>query len=212
MKPEQIYFNYFVDKVYNQITTEVTADTIPNTVFRITGFQKYYFEVWCLPKEQFLQNPFFKIFKQQYSLQGIDNEYLEYLESEKPKIYKLIEQDEIMMLYFNFFHNAKIKHSDTIIEKDLGSFFSKLLHTFRPHQYCALDSPIKNHFGLQKESFVFAFLIISSAYQKWSKNNQKLIDLMREKLKSEKHSEIKDEISDLKLLDLLFWSKANPSS
>ncbi len=212
MKPEQIYFNYFVDTVYEKLTTEITSETIPNTVFTINKFQQYYFEICCPPKEKFLNEPFFRRFKQEYSLQGIDSTYLEYLENKKARIYKLIEEDEIMMLYFEFFHKAKITQSDGEKEKDLGSFFSKFLHTFRPHQYCALDNPIKNYFGLQKESFVFAFLVVSTAYQRWAKKNEELTELLRAKLESGKHPYLEGEIiSDLKLLDMLFWSKANPT-
>ena len=115
-----------------------------------------------------------------------------------------------MPLYFDIFYKAIIKHGDDLVEKDLGPFFAKLVHTFRPHEYCALDNPIKNYFGLKKESFFISFFIISSEYKHWATNNRMLMQTIKDKfIKADSNQIIKhDQLTDMKLLDLIFWSKA----
>ena len=114
-------------------------------------------------------------------------------------------------MYFDTFNKAEIKHGDGIKEKDLGSFFAKLVHTFRPSDYCALDNPIKNYFGLKKESFFIALFIISNVYKKWATDNKQLLNNLKDIFKNaDKKAVLKhDQLTDLKLLDLIFWSKAN---
>ncbi len=96
-------------------------------------------------------------------------------------------------------------------KKTLVHFFAKLVHTFRPDEYCALDNPIKNYFGLKKESFFISFFIISVEYKHWATDNKKLLKVIREKFKQADKKGIlqHDKLTDLKLLDLIFWSKAN---
>ena len=122
-----------------------------------------------------------------------------------------IRTDKLSQLYFNTFNKAEIKHGNGFIEKDLGSFFSKLVHTFRPEDYCALDNPIKNYFGLKKESFFISLFIISGEYKHWATENRQLIKCIKEKFEQmDKNKVLKHEqFTDLKLLDLIFWSKAN---
>lgn len=100
---------------------------------------------------------FFARFKNKYALQGIDNDYLDRLEREKLSIMSLVEQGDILKLYFDYFANAQIKHHDKLVSKNLGSFFTKFVHTFKPADYCALDNPIKDYFQLKNEGFYLAF-------------------------------------------------------
>ncbi len=146
-----------------------------------------------------------------YSLQGIDNNFLDKLEILKKEILNNICNDNLAQLYFDTFNKAEIKHGVGIIEKDLGSFFAKLVHTFRPEEYCALDNPIKNFFGLKKESFFISFFIISSEYKHWATDNNQIIKTLKvEFKKADKIGVLKhDKLTDMKLLDLIFWSKAN---
>src|SRR5690606_31182228 len=118
-----------------------------------SAFHKYYSET-ISNKDLFLSGTdFFRKFKQQYSLQGVDGEYLDDLENKKQRILELIENDDIASLYLEFFAKAQIKHGNQKKEKNLGSFFAKLIHTFLPERYSALDNPIKEYLGLEKESF-----------------------------------------------------------
>lgn len=206
----QQYSEYLKKQVMKKISNDVNLKTLDSFEFKInSNFHLYYFET--LNGANFLKKHFFKEFKQQYSLQGISNSYLDDLESKKNEIEILMKNDSIIKIYFDYFRKAKIKHKEIEIEKDLGSFFTKLVHTFKPHEYCALDNPIKKHLGLEKESFVNAFFIISEAYTEWSDSNQKTIKKLKEKLKlSDIENCIKHEsITNHKLLDMIFWSIAN---
>src|SRR5690606_28730400 len=95
----------------------------------------------------------------------------------------LIRSNSLIELYMTYFHKVKIKHGNSFKEKSLGSFFAKLVHHFSPEDYCALDRPIKNYFGLENESFIMSFLIISSEYKRWSIENQELMKTIREDFK-----------------------------
>ncbi len=146
-----------------------------------------------------------------YALQGIDNEFLERLEKKKEKMLSQIYNNDLSQLYFSTFNKARIKHGNGFKEKNLGSFFTKFVHTFQPNTYCALDNPIKEYFGLKNESFFISFLIISAAYKKWVTENRKIILSIREQFKKSDKQQIINhkKLTDLKLLDLIFWSKAN---
>ena len=211
------YLDTLKNNVKHQISMKLTVasahaafkDYFSGT--KSTAFHAYYSEI-ISNKEKFLSDPdFFREFKQQYSLQGVDGDYLATLEENKSKILQLIERDEISNLYFEFFANAPIRHGEEIRQKSLGSFFAKLVHTFAPDKFCALDNPIKDYFGLGRESFYIAFIVISQAYKEWSNENS---DIMG-KIKMELESFAKDippnfDMTDLKLLDLIFWHQANP--
>ncbi|OXA85921.1 hypothetical protein [Flavobacterium hercynium] len=218
---EITYINYLKKSVYRQIQEEIQLSKIDEVLNQYLikhlvnrkpqKFQFFYFET--INNEEFYleSNNFFKQFKSQYSLQGIDNEFLERLETKKIDILNLIKQNEIEKLYFDYFKNADLKRKDKLQSVDLTSFLAKLVHTFNPYDYCALDNPIRNHFKLNKESFYLSFLIISSQYKKWCEENQSIIQVIREdfkKLDSENVINF-EKLTDLKLLDLIFWSKSN---
>jgi hypothetical protein len=216
------YIHYLEDNIYRVISINVNIDNIDQIVEKdiysshvlepkSAKFQKYYFSTVNNEQYYYSSSEFFRVFKKQYSLQGIDNSFLDQLEHDKWEILNLIHTDKLSDLYFNVFRKAKVKYKATYKEKDLASFFTKLVHTFRPSDYCALDNPIKEYFKLSKESFFISFFIISSAYKNWASNNNKLLGEIKDKLKLfDKFEVIKqDKLTDLKLLDLIFWSKAN---
>jgi len=216
------YINILKQTVYDQISADINDKTIDSVVENdlvkshlddkvSAGFQDYYFLTLDNEKLYFSSKDFFRQFKKRYSLQGIDNKYLDKLEGLKKEILKNIRADKLAHLYFDTFNKAVIKHGKDFKEKDLGSFFAKLVHTFRPDEYCALDNPIKNYFGLKKESFFISFFIISVEYKQWATDNKNLLNIIREKFKqADKKGVLQhDKLTDLKLLDLIFWSKAN---
>ena len=218
----QIYITTLKKGVYELISKEINEITIYEVIQNdlvkshleakeSDKFQKYYFNMINNEQSYFESTDFFKQFKKNYSLQGIDNDFLNKLEGSKEVILKQIRTDNLAQLYFDIFRKAEIKHGKGFREKDLGSFFAKLVHTFRPNEYCALDNPIKNYFGLKKESFFIAFHVISLEYKHWSSENGNLLETTRKKLKqADKETNLNHEkITDLKLLDLIFWSKAN---
>ncbi len=219
---EQKYISILKQTVYDRISADINEKTIDEIVKTdlvkshladkvSAGFQDYYFLTLDNEKLYYNSTDFFRQFKKRYSLQGIDNNYLDKLEGLKKEILKNIRADKLAQLYFDTFNKAVIKHGKDFKEKDLGSFFAKLVHTFRPDEYCALDNPIKNYFGLRKESFFISFFIISVEYKHWATDNKKLLKIIREKFKQADKKGIlqHDKLTDLKLLDLIFWSKAN---
>jgi hypothetical protein len=219
---EQKYISTLKHTVYDRISANINENTIDEIVKTdlvkshlddkvSADFQDYYFLTLDNEKIYNSSTDFFRQFKKRYSLQGIDNNYLDKLEGLKKEILKNIRADKLAQLYFDTFNKAVIKHGKDFKEKDLGSFFAKLVHTFRPDEYCALDNPIKNYFGLKKESFFISFFIISFEYKHWATDNKKLIKIIRVKFKQADKKGIlqHDKLTDLKLLDLIFWSKAN---
>jgi hypothetical protein len=169
------YIDGHITKVRRQISTEINDKTVDNILqaflaFHLTdknssSFQDYYF-LTLTNENYFLTSPtFFRHFKQRYSLQGIDNGYPDRLESDKQNILSLLQADKLADLYFDYFAKANIKRGATRVDKDLGSFFAKFVHTFKPADNWVLDNPIKNFFGLQRESFFISFSVISSAYK-----------------------------------------------
>ncbi|HEY0261727.1 MAG TPA: hypothetical protein VGB95_01785 [Chitinophagales bacterium] len=220
---EQRYFDRLKQSVYEQISKEINEKTIAQIVKvnliepylseqeASSRFQKYYFNI--LNNEEYFLNSsnFFKEFKKNYSLQGIDNFRLSEFEKQKKEILEDIRNNKLSELYFSTFFKVKIKHGNSYQEKDLSSFFAKLIHTFRPNDYCALDNPIKDHFGLKKESFFISFFIISNTYKLWSENNKQIIQEIRKQFqKADKNETIKhNQLTNLKILDLIFWHKAN---
>lgn len=173
-------------------------------------FQEYYCNT-VSNREAFLSTPnYFHAFKQKYSLQGIDGNHLDHLEQEKEKILRLISDDDLPKLYYEFFADVSLRHAENVVLRTLASFFAKFVHTFKPDKYCALDNPIKNYLGLRKESFYIAFVVISQAYKDWACENPSLMQQIRMELENDeigKSFSIK--MTDLKLLDLIFWYQAN---
>jgi len=79
-----------------------------------------------------------------------------------------------------------------------------------PDEFCALDNPIKNHFGLGGESFYIAFIIVSNAYREWVSENSNLMQQIRLELERNKAGQpFSTKMTDIKLLDLIFWYQVN---
>ncbi len=174
-------------------------------------FQNYYIEI--LKNEKLLLNKdkYFSIFKSKYSLQGIDSAYLDFLEKSKKNILTLLQKEEFINLYQKYFFKQKIKRKDKYVEKDLNSFFTKFVHTFYPDVFPALDNPIKNLLGFDKESFIFSFFSISNIYNRFINENPMTVKTMREIFNKEGNNanSSTNAYSDIKLLDLILWRKAN---
>jgi hypothetical protein len=219
---EEHYITFLKQKVYDKISTDISEQLI-NDIVEVdlynshikdkisSSFQEYYFSTLNNDANFLSTQVFFRQFKSRYSLQGIDNEYLDRLESKKNEILHLIRKNSLTKLYLDYFNKALIKHGDLKKEKDLGSFFAKLVHHFLPNDYCALDNPIKDYFGLSKESFFISFFIISGEYKRWATENKNTLDAIRESFRKLDTNKVLDFdlLTDHKLLDLIFWSKAN---
>lgn len=216
-----IYLEHHIAAVSAKIQTSISEEELEHLVqvslgFHLTdpkssAFQSYYFQVLENRDFYFEQPDFFKQFKKQYSLQGIDNEYLRHLEVNKKPIMDLVDQGKLARLYGQYFRSARIKHGQTWRHKELGSFFAKFVHMYRPQEFCALDNPIKNYLGLAKESFFVSHYVISAAYKMCAEQKGLLLGSIRREFAAIDHRRVFDHqrISDLKLLDLMLWSQAN---
>ncbi|MBI5047928.1 MAG: hypothetical protein HZB54_03110 [Deltaproteobacteria bacterium] len=172
------YLGYLTRKIKEKISDAITDKKIEALVskglkFNIENkgsaeFQKYYFKILSNTEYFRSEGRFFRLFKKNYSLQGIDNDYLDRLEKGKQSILNLLENGNLVDLYFKYFAKAEIKHKNKTVTKELGSFFSKFVHTFKPKDFCPLDNPVKNYFGLTKESFFISLCVISQAYKEWT--------------------------------------------
>jgi hypothetical protein len=221
MTEVSIYLDTLIQRDKDRISAEITDEKISTTIsdalkfhlVKSANFHNYYFQTLANTHYFLSKDGFFREFKKQYSLQGIDNGFLDWLDrrEQKEKIVKLIENGQFTELYFNYFEKAPIQYNDKIILKNLGSFFAKFVHTFKPDDFCALDNPIKDYFGLGKESFFIAFFLVSRSYKEWAMENKVLIEQIRQMLKKLENNESlpNDRVTDLKLLDLIFWYKAN---
>ena len=216
------YFNYLNRKVRFRIKNDLSSNNLPGIIqqdlaYHISSenssdkFNEYYFKVTGDHQGFLSDKNFFSKFKYQYSLQGVDSNLLDKLESNKSNILSLISNDNSLPVYLKYFDSVATRHGDKTILKDFGSFYSKLAHTLQPMKYCALDNPIKSYFNLDKESFVVAFIVISHAYQEWTSSNQTSLLKLRKGLKEIDHASIidHDKITDMKIMDMIFWYKAN---
>ncbi|HTY07977.1 MAG TPA: hypothetical protein VMF29_02310 [Candidatus Edwardsbacteria bacterium] len=126
-------------------------------------------------------------------------------------IHETFERGQYFEIYKKHFYAAKVKYGDNRKEKELGSFYSKLLSTLGPDKFTALDQPIKDYFGLGKESFIVAYSIINDCYLDTVAEKKNVIAEIRQrwKVQNTKNELDIDKICDLKLIALIMWSKAN---
>ncbi len=216
------YTRALVDKIKAQLREEISNEKLTILVQKnlidahvidkkSSNFQRYYFEI--LKNEEKLKEPqYFKSFLSHYSLQGINAEFREEIECQKHEILKLIKAEDLVQLYFSYFRSAILERKGATYKSEQGSFFTKLVHTFLPHKFVALDGPIKKYTGLEKESFFQSFIALSQAYIEFAQENKDLLLSIRKAFKKlDTGSNMQhDKITDLKLLDLILWSKANP--
>ena len=205
-----------ISESINESTDDDIVETHLSRYYKepsLISFNQYYFKIFQNEEEFLSSKDFFKKFKKQYALQGIDNDYLERLENSKEKILSLLKNGKVVDIYFDYFAKALIKNGfeKKEIEKELNSFFTKFVHTFLPNEYCALDNPIKDYLRLKKEGFFLAHHIISKAYLEFSKENPEIIKNLKKQFKEldDKRYDVEREkliyherITDLKLLKL----------
>ena len=224
MTEVNIYVDKLSDHVYKKMSNDICESKMSELVLSVMKhtedslfkFHEYYIETLSDKfKMTFMSSDnFFRKFKYEYALQGISNAYLdEQLEIAKSDILGLIEQNKLSELYFNYFFQVKMPVTgNKFIVKNLGSFFAKLVHTFNPSEYCALDNPVKDYFKLQNESFFISFFVISDAYRKWAKEHLELLSSIRTQINyADKQNCLQvNKLSDMKLFDLIFRINATP--
>jgi hypothetical protein len=194
-------FNRYLESDYKSVT-------------KFKAFHKYYFEIGTKPEAE----KFFNTFKGQYSLQGVSEEYMLRLNKALPEIKRLIANDDLVTLYFTYFFqvSSKVKNNADGA-KTHGSFFTKLVHTFNREGYTPLDNPMRDHFKLQNESFFIAMLIVSKAFKLWCDSYRTQADELKKELalamtKGEIGPISASDITDMKLMDTIYWAIANGMS
>lgn len=159
-------------------------------------FQEFYFRT--LKKE----NLSLKEFRERYSILGLSKSDIKIFESKKNNIISLAkQQNRLSELYFSYF---------TFDNKQLGSFFTKIVHTFQPDDYCPIDNPIRAYFNLDRESYFVSIIVISNAFKKWAEKNSLRIKNIKKHLKQADNIKLlqHDKLTNMKLLNLIFWSVA----
>lgn len=206
------YINEYTDALVAQIKESMTdALTLDNAndafAFHFNDkrsyrFQEYYRNTINNRQHFFGSTDFFRTFKSQYSLQGIDGSYLDHLETRKQYILDLIDNGKLYQVYCEFFKSAEMNRG----KRELGSFFTKLAHTFQPEKFCAVDKYIRDYFCLGKESFYISFLVLNRAYQEWSNENPVVMEQIRQSIwKNNNFSKMFPwGVSDIKLMDMIF--------
>lgn len=213
MDPASQYVTSLAEEVYKKIKEDlgnVPDHDIIKTCFtdrlsdkRFLDYEIYYFNTVNNEKYYFETNNYFREFRQKYSLRGIGGEFINKLEARKKDLLSLIHEDKLTDLYLHF--KTEQKH--------YGSFFSKFAHTFKPNSYCPIDTQMKNYFGLERESYFITMIAVSRGCKKWAEENKDRMSKMR-RLVVESTDQLllqEGQISDMKLLNTVFWSKANES-
>ncbi len=175
-------------------------------------FQRFYFD-----KSAVSRKDYFNVFRSRYSLQGVDGAYLEMLNTNKEEIFKRIHDGDIHGVYRQFFYKQEVAHGvGKTRHKSFGSFFTKLCHTVEPELYTPMDNPMRDHFGLQDESFPIAMLIVSDAFAKWCGKNKFKVKAIKDGLAEAINSDLRVginiesiQLTNMKVMDMIYWSVAN---
>jgi hypothetical protein len=206
---------------YQKIDTEISHDTIEDIARRIfsNNFLKkrplilghrYYLYVTGQRNRITREPNFMHTFKQKYGLQYIDVACLDKLEANKRRIINGILKNPFKV-YNDFFANVRFFQKGEERSKRLTSFFTKLAHTVAPDQFSALDNPIRKYFHVNNESFFVSYCLINDTYVQWIKKNRRILRHLRQSIHSyDTDNALQvDALEDLKILDMIFWYKAN---
>lgn len=200
-----------IQQVQNTMSLKITLKTIEevltddfiyyvNTPAEV-GFQEWYFETVTNTQRFLSDNNFFREFRAQYRLHTND-QFLGCLAKARVRILQLISDDDLKTLYHEYFEQAQ---TGNVVPTDQKVFFTKLVHTFRPTDYCVMDHDVSDFLGLENEDILVAFYVVSRAYKEWSSENSTLIQELRNVVAQlDKDKLFRDSMTDLKLLDLIF--------
>jgi len=199
-----------LNKYFNTLTIEkATSEKLIQQINlpRNLRFAKYY------NSAKMTDSNFMHTFKSKWSLQGLDTFTEDRFEKAKLTMAEYVKKNNIIQLYFDYFHQVPLVHSGETKKTDLASFWSKFCHVVSPEIYPPLDNPIKDWLGLKKESFTQAFLIIVSAYQGWLDfgGGKQYLSEVRKTIPQYfgEHASLFSERTDMNLLDLILWAEAN---
>lgn len=216
----QDYFSSISTSITDKISNIINHGTI-NTLTQII-FRNYIADKKFLKAHQFYltftgninaiekEQTFFRTFRSKYSLRVAES-YVDRLDNNKHLILNQITVNPLCVYKTNF-TNVPTNYKGRIIYKAQSSFFSKLMHTVNPDHYCALDNPIKNKiFELKTEGFFFSYCLINDVYTQWINSNLKLLTDLRNSVQQVDTANLLQmtELTNMKVLDMIFWYKAN---
>ncbi len=201
------YLDQSIEIAYQQVLADISENTVRNVFRKLFAspnkirLNRYYFSITG-NEEAFFSDGFFHTFKKRYTLQGLSNQFLEHLETNKHEIHMLLKKGDLGILYFRFFQNDEP-------EKHLGALFTRLVHAFFPHQYCSLDVQVKEYFRLRHDSYYIAMYVLSKAYLQAAARYPEWTGLMKTTLEQlDEYGTFRNEhITDIKLLDLFYRMK-----
>lgn len=156
-------------------------------------FNEYYNQT-VLDKEKIN----FGTFSYQWSLH-LRRNHIDYLNKNYELLKKeIIEKKDINLFYQKFGIDENGRRNK--------SFCCKLFHTFLPNEFIPLDNPIKDHFELGKFDFLLCEEIVRKGYLMFISKNQEKIKLIRDILSKEEFKFFRvKELSDIRLLDMMYW-------
>jgi len=172
---------------------------------RSVSFTEYYHKT-VLDKQKIK----FGTFSYQWALH-LRKKHIEFLD----KNYGLIKKK---ILGKKDIHSFYRKFGIDLYGRKNKSFCCKLFHTFLPHEFIPLDNPITNNFKTEIKNIRkirnIDFLewedIIRNGYLKFASRNKSKIKLIRKVLSRKEFSFFRvDELSDIRLLDLMYWYNLN---
>lgn len=187
---------------------------------KFNAYMQFYFELMQDVNAHFIRDEFFSSFIHHYSLRGIDKKTIEALNRSKKEIQKLIENDELAKLFFMCFHEVNTAGKT----KSLGSFFTKLVHTFKPEEFTQIDIGLRKHFKLEHESYFISMIVVSAAFLRFSEGEPDTLLKLQKHLsgilseidkfysckchKGKRLVEISTAQKNLFTLNLIFWLKS----
>lgn len=169
-----VYTEALTEKVIERIGVDLPQINIAELISRrnsadksgrkFNAYLQFYYELMQDANDHFINDEFFSSFIHHYSLRGIDKKTIGALNSSKKEIKELIDNDELVKLYFMYFHEVNTAGKT----KSLGSFFTKLVHTFKPEEITQIDIGLKKHFKLEHESYFISMIVVSAAFLRFS--------------------------------------------
>ena len=160
---------------------------------RSKDFNEYYNQT-VLDKEKIN----FGTFSNKWALH-LRRNHIDYLNKNYELLKKeIIEKKDINLFYQKFGIDKNGRRNK--------SFCCKLFHTFLPDEFIPLDNPIRDHFKLRKFDFLLCEEIIRIGYLMFISKNHEKIKLVRDVLFSDEFKFFRvKELSDIRLLDMIYW-------
>lgn len=203
-----------IDEIINPQTLEAIAQNIfANNYLIKRGLirgHRYYLEVTGQIRRIKRQPRFMHTFKRRYGLQYIDTGCLDYLEANKKYIINNVVKRPFKV-YSTFFAQACVIQNGEEKRKKLTSFFTKLAHTVSPSHFSALDNPIRKYFKIDNESFFVSYALLNDTYSQWISKRKGVIKKLRNLISDHDNDNLLRvyDLEALKILDMIFWFKAN---